>query len=106
MVSKRLAVGAAGGLFWGVIAAAVFIGMFRGLLPAPGEVPLPVAIALVLLYLPFLVASGIETAVGRASSGLTEIVAITLASGTALGLFVTGLIALARRFGASEVRAR
>jgi hypothetical protein len=105
-VVKRLAVGAAGGLLWGVVAATVFIGMFRGLLPAPGQVPLPFAIALVLLYLPFLVASGIETAVGRSSSGLTEIVAVTLASGTALGLFVTGLIALARRFGAPQVRAR
>jgi len=104
MVSKPLAVGAAGGLFWGVIAAAVFIGMFRGLLPAPGQVPLPVAIVLVLLYLPFLVAAGIETAVGRGSSALTEIVAVTLASGTALGSFATALIALARRLGASRVR--
>jgi hypothetical protein len=105
-MSKRLAVGAAGGLLWGVIATAVFIGMFRGPLPAPGQVPLPVAIVLVLLYLPFLVAAGIETAVGRGSSALTEIVAVTLASGTALGLLVTALIALAERFGAPKVRAQ
>ena len=99
-------VGAAGGLLWGVIATAVFLSMFRGLLPAPAEAPLPIAIGLVLLDLPFQIAVGVETAVGRGSSALTEIVAVTLASGTALGLFVTGLIALARRFGAPRVRAR
>jgi hypothetical protein len=106
MVSKRLGVGAAGGLLWGVIATAVFLSMFRGFLPAPGQVPLPVAIVLDLLYLPFLLAAGIETAIGHSSPGLAEIVAVTLASGIALGLLVTALIALAGRFGAPQIRAQ
>jgi hypothetical protein len=95
-VSKRLAVGAAGGLLWGVIATTVFLSMFRGLLPAPAGAPLPIAIGLILLDVPFQIAVGVETAIRHSSPALAEIVAVTLASGAALGLFVTGLIALGR----------
>lgn len=96
-MAKRLAVGAACGIVWAVIAAAVFAAMFRGLLPAPGDVALPFAIGLVFLYLPFLVAAGLESLLGRNSASFAEIVGVTLACGMALGLAASSLIALARR---------
>jgi protein-S-isoprenylcysteine O-methyltransferase Ste14 len=102
-VPKRLAIGATCGLIWGVVAAAVFVAMFRGDLPAPGRAGLPVAIAMVVLYLPFLVAAGLETAVGRGSAPFAEIIGVTLASGAGLGLLVSAVIALARR-GAKDRR--
>jgi hypothetical protein len=82
-----------------VVAAAVFLAMFRGDLPAPGQVILPFAIGLVLLYLPFLVAAGLETAVGRGSAPLAEIIGVTLASGAGLGVLVSAGIALAQDLG-------
>lgn len=94
---RRLAIGAACGVAWGVVAAAVFLAMFRGDLPAPGQLVLPVAIGMVVLYLPFLVAGGLETAVGRGSAPLAEIIGVTLASGAGLGLLVSAAIALAQR---------
>jgi hypothetical protein len=96
-LAKRLAVGAACGAAWGAVAATVFAAMFRGLLPAPGEVAIPFAIGLVVLYFPFLVAGGLETLLGRSSPSFAEVVGVTVACGTALGLAASSLIALARR---------
>jgi hypothetical protein len=96
-VRKRLAIGAACGFGWGAVAAAVFLAMFRGDLGAPGDVGLPVAIGLVLLQLPFVVAAGLETAAGRPSPAFAEIIGVTLASGAGLGLLVSSGIALAQR---------
>jgi hypothetical protein len=92
---RRLAIGLAGGIAWGGLAATVFVSMFRGSLPAPGEAGLPLAIALVVLYFPFLVAAAVETFVGRSSPSFGEIIGVTLASGAGLGLLLamgTGLV--------------
>ena len=89
--------GIACGTAWGVVATAVFMAMFRGLLPAPGEVALPLAIGLVFAYLPFQVAVVLENLLGHSSPSLVEIVGITVACGAAMGLVVGSLIELARR---------
>jgi protein-S-isoprenylcysteine O-methyltransferase Ste14 len=95
---KLLAIGFAGGIAWGGLAAAAFVSMFRGSLPAPGEAGLPLAIALVVLYFPFLVAAAVETFVGRSSPSFGEIIGVTLASGAGLGLLLIAGIALVQRF--------
>ena len=88
---KRLAIGAFCGTVWGACAAAVFVAMRAHLLPAPSEVAAPFAIGLVVAYLPFLVAVGLEALLGRPSPTLAEIVGVTIACGTALGLAVSGV---------------
>jgi len=90
-VPKRLAIGAFCGTVWGACAAAVFVAMRAHLLPAPSEVAAPFAIGLVVAYLPFLVAVGLEALLGRPSPTLAEIVGVTIACGTALGLAVSGV---------------
>ncbi|MGH2471296.1 MAG: hypothetical protein ACRDG6_02690 [Candidatus Limnocylindria bacterium] len=96
-MQRRLAIGTACGVVWGVVAAAVFLAMFRGDLPAPGQLVLPLAIGMVVLYLPFLVAAGFETAVGRGSAPLAEIIGVTVAAGAGLGLLVSAAMALAQK---------
>src|SRR5712691_615964 len=93
-VAKRLAAGAASGTVWAAIAVATFAAMFRGLLPAPGELALPLAIGLVTVYFPFLVAVGLESLLGRNSSSYAEIVVVAVACGISLGLAVSSPIAL------------
>jgi protein-S-isoprenylcysteine O-methyltransferase Ste14 len=105
-VRKRLSIGVVGGLVWGVVGAAAFLAMFRGGVPAPGEVGLPLAAVLVALYLPFVFAAGVETAAGRASSSLGEIIGVTLASGAGLGLIVTAGITLLRKRLVRSARSR
>jgi hypothetical protein len=95
-VPRLLVIGALSGAVWGLIAAAVFLAMFRGAIPAPGEAGLPIAIGLVLLYLPFLGAAALETAAGRPSPSFSEIVGLTLASGAGLGMLLIAGIALVR----------
>jgi len=90
-VPKRLAIGAFCGTVWGACAAAVFVAMRAHLLPAPSEVAAPFAIGLVVAYLPFLVAVGLEALLGRPSPTLAEIVGVTIACGAALGLAVSGV---------------
>jgi hypothetical protein len=85
-VPRRLAIGALCGTVWGAGAAAVFVAMRAHLLPAPFEVATPFAIGLVVAYLPFLVAVGLEALLGRPSPSLAEIVGVTVACGTVLGL--------------------
>jgi hypothetical protein len=102
-VPKRLATGVLGGTVWGFIAAAVFLAMFRGAIPAPGEAGLA-AILVVLLYFPFLVAVAVETAAGRTSS-FAEIVGLTVASDAGLGILTIAGVDLVRRL-ARTMRAR
>lgn len=85
-MSRRQAIGGLYGTLWGACAAAVFVAMRGHLLLAPSEVALPFAIGLVFGYLPFLVAVGLEALLGRPSPPLAEIVGVTIACGTALGL--------------------
>jgi hypothetical protein len=96
-VPKLLAIGATCGIAWGAIAVLAVLAMFSGLLPAPGGAGFPVAIVLVLLYFPFLVAAGILTGVTRSSPAFAEIIGVTIASGAGLGLLMSAGIALARR---------
>ena len=79
--------------------------MFRSLIPAPSEAGLPLAIALVALYLPFLVAVGLEVLVGRNAQALAEVVGVTVASGAVLGVVLSVVIALARAL-AKTIRPR
>ena len=99
---SRLAIGATCGIAWGVIAAAAVLAMFGGLLPAPGEAGIPVAIGLVLLYLPFLVAAGLLTGVGRGSPAFAEMIGATIASGAGLGLLMSAGIALVQQLARSS----
>jgi hypothetical protein len=96
-VPKWLVIGMACGIAWGVVAATVFLAMFRGPVPAPGDAGLPLAIVLVLLYLPFIVAAGVETAAGRPSPSFAEIIGVTLASGATLGVLGSAAIAMVHR---------
>ena len=93
---KRLAIGGACGIAWGVIATAVFLAMFRSLIPAPSEAGFPLGIALVVLYLPFVVAVGLEVLIGRSAEALAEVVGVTVASGAGLGMILSVAIARAR----------
>ena len=102
---KWLAIGLVCGVAWGVVAVVVFLGMFRGDVAAPGAAEVPLAIALVALYLPFVIAAGLETAVGRPSPVFAEIIGMTIAVGAGLGLLVSGGMALAQRV-AVNVRGR
>lgn len=53
--------------------------------------------ALVLAYLPFNVAIGVAVLLGRGSQSFGDIVGVTIASGAAMGMAGSWLIALARR---------
>jgi hypothetical protein len=96
-VSRLLVVGLVCGIVWGAVAAVVFAAMFRGFMTAPGDAGLPLSIVLVGLYLPFLLAAGLETAAGRPSPSFGEIIGVTVASGAGLGLLGSAAIALVQR---------
>ena len=103
-MTKRLAIGAAFGIAWGVVATAVFLAMFRSLLPAPGEAGFPLAVPLVVLYLPFAVAMGLEVLVGRSAQALAEVVGVTVASGASLGVILSAAITRARSLARNGAR--
>lgn len=94
---KQLALGAACGFIWGVLAAAVWAAMYGDLLPAPQEIGMPILILPALALVPLIVASGIEAVIGRSSPSLEEHLAATVACGLALGLALTWLVLLVRR---------
>jgi hypothetical protein len=96
-VVRGIAIGGTCGILWGVVAAAVFTAMRAHLLPAPSEVPLPVALALVLAYLPFNAAVALEVLLGRGAPSFAEIMGVTIACGPVMGVAVSWLIALTRR---------
>jgi hypothetical protein len=71
--------------------------MFGGLLPAPGEVPLPIAIALVLLDLPFLAALYLQTAAGHSSPTVTEVIAVAIPAGAVIASTLAAAVLGVRR---------
>lgn len=94
---RDVAIGAACGILWGALASAVFTAMRAHLLPAPSEVPLPVALVLVLAYLPFNVAIGVALLLGRGPQSFVDVIGVTVACGAAMGMAGSWLIALTRR---------
>src|SRR5688572_2927664 len=78
-MARAAAVGIVVGVLWGLVAAAVFAAMRAHVLPAPSEVALPLAVALILVYLPVNVAIGVLVAVSRSSPSLVDLVGVTLA---------------------------
>lgn len=92
-----MAAGAACGLLWGVPAAALWAAMYGDLLPAPNELGFPLLVIPALALVPLIVATGLETIVGRSSPSLGEHLAATVACGLALGLALTWLAMLVRR---------
>jgi len=105
-VIKRLAIGGACGIAWGIVATAVFLAMFRGLIPAPSEAGFPLGFALVALYLPFAVGIGLEGLVGRSAQALAEVVGVTVASGAGLGAILSAGIAWTRALARNTARRR
>ena len=97
LLQKQLVIGAACGLVWGVLAAAVWAAMYGDLLPAPQEIGMPVLIIPALALVPLILATGIEAVIGRSSPSLEEHLAGTVACGLALGLALTWLAILLRR---------
>jgi len=96
-MARGVAIGAACGILWGVVAAAVFTAMRAHVLPAPSEVALPVALVLVLAYLPFNVAIGAAVLLGRSPQSFVDLIGVTIACGAAMGLTGSWLVARARR---------
>jgi hypothetical protein len=96
-VPRLLVVGLVCGIVWGVVAAVVFAAMFRGSITAPGDAGLPLSIVMVALYLPFVIAAGLETAVGRPSPTFAEIIAVAIGAGAGLGLLGSAVITLVQR---------
>lgn len=88
-----------------MLAAAVFLAIFGDRIAAPGEAGFPLAIVLVVAYLPFLVAAALEFAAGRSSPSFGEVVTVTLASGAGLGILLVAGIGLVERL-ATKLRPR
>ena len=82
---------------WAILATGVHLAMFGGLLPAPGEVALPFAIALVVANLPLLGALVLLTAVNRGSPTLTEVITVAIFAGVVLAFAIAALIVGVRR---------
>ncbi|MGH2492188.1 MAG: hypothetical protein ACRDF9_11820, partial [Candidatus Limnocylindria bacterium] len=82
---------------WGVVAAAVFTAMRAHVLPAPSEVALPLAVALVLAYLPFNVAIGVAALLNMRAPSFVDLIGVTIACGALMGMAVSWLIARATR---------
>jgi hypothetical protein len=66
-------------------------------LPSYDQLPLPLAIAIVLLDLPLLVGVYIETALGRGSIAFAEVIAVSVLSGILLSLGLATLVRGIRR---------
>ena len=73
------------GLAWGCVAVVLFLAMFRGLIPAPADLPLPLGIATFTLVAPFQVSILVEALFARGSYGLGELVFGTVACGVVMG---------------------
>lgn len=94
---RGVAIGAACGILWGMIAAAVFTGMRAHILPAPSEIALPLAVVLVLGYLPFNVAIGIAVLLNMRAPSFVDLIGVTIAWGAAMGVAASWIVARARR---------
>ena len=85
------------GATWGLVATGVHLAMFSGLLPPPGDLPLPLAITVVLADLPLLGALFIETAVGRGSPTLNEVTAVSIVCGAMIAIALAAVVFGVRR---------
>jgi ABC-type lipoprotein release transport system permease subunit len=95
-VARGVAIGTMCGIVWGVVAAAVFTAMRAHLLPTPSEVAFPVALVLVLAYLPFNVAIGVAVLLRLSAQSFVDIIGATIACGAAMGVAGSLLVARAR----------
>jgi hypothetical protein len=97
-VSRRvLAVSLGAGLVWGCAAVVLFLAMFRGLLPPPGELAFPLNIPMFIGVLPFQVSVLIEGLAARSTYGLGELVVGTVGAGVVLGVALGWLTDAIRR---------
>jgi hypothetical protein len=87
----------ASGIAWSVIASAVHLAVFRGLLPSYDQLAFPLAIALLVIDLPLLVGLYVETALGRGSITFAEVIVVSILSGVLLALGLAALLLRARR---------
>ena len=74
------------GVVWAILATRLHLAVFGGLLPPPGDLPLPLAIAFVIVDLPLLAALSLVTGVGRPSPTFNEVIAVTIVTGVLLTL--------------------
>jgi hypothetical protein len=88
-----IAIGAA----WGLVATGAHLAIFSGLLPPPGDLPLPLAITVVLTDLPLLGALFLETAAGRGSPTLNEVTAVSIVSGALIAIALAAVVFGVRR---------
>ena len=66
------------------------------ILPAPSDVALPLAVALVLAYLPFNVAIGTAMLLNMRAPSFVDVIGVTIACGAAMGIVGSWLVARAR----------
>ena len=83
------------GALWGLLTPVVHIAMMRGDLPAPSLDLL--GVLRVAVDLPFIVAIGLETAIGRSSPSLPEVSAVAMAVGAFAVWGVWRIAVLVRR---------
>jgi hypothetical protein len=82
---------------WAAIAIPLFLAVFRGNLPAPGDLPAPVGIILFIAYVPFLMGAQLLAVVGRGSASIAEITVVAVICGMAIGAAAGSLITLVVR---------
>ena len=73
-----------------------FLAMFTGHLPAPSDLPLPIAMVVVIACLPFYAAIALEAGLGRPSPTIYEVGTFGLMCGAALGVLATWIVLRAR----------
>jgi hypothetical protein len=82
---------------WAAIAIPLFLAVFRGDLPAPGDLPPPVGIILFIAYVPFLMGAQLLALVGRGFASIAEITLVAAICGMAIGAAAGSLITRALR---------
>jgi len=85
------------GVAWAILATRLHLAVFGGLLPPPGDLPLPLAITFVIVDLPVLAALFVETGVGRASPTFNEVIALSIITGVLLAFASAAAILGVRR---------
>lgn len=97
--------GALLGAAWSVLAVGVYLAMFTGRLPTPGEVGFPLGVFLTTLYAPFIGAIALEILAGRASPTLEELIVLALVLGTLAGVAAAKAVqAVVRRKTQRKIR--
>ena len=97
LLTAVIAIGAA----WGLVARGVHLAMFSGAFSPPADLPLPFAIALLLLDLPLLAALYLETALARSSPTLNEVTALAVLCGAVIATAVATVLRWVRRSSCS-----